>query len=147
MAFFHSIERRSHEELFDKAIGTGLDEFNVAFVVSDATDGLDGGAKDASRDSGRTDAQVLFEAWTNGDLAFVSARAAIHGYQLHVHEGRLTGLIKLLLGNHRVVPVQRRLWIGNRGCAALRHTLSHWRRGLSQPMTQPQLVNPIATRP
>ena len=77
LALFHSIERRSHIELFNKTLGTGLNEFNIAFVVSDAADRLDGRAKDASRDFSRPHAQVLFKARTDRDLTFVSTRVAV----------------------------------------------------------------------
>ena len=54
-------------------------------------------------------AEVLLQPRVNGDSACVERVVGIDRDELHVHEGRLAGLVELCLRHHGIVPVKHAL--------------------------------------
>ena len=117
IALAHRIERRAHVQLLDESAGTRLDEHDRALVPVDVPDRGQLGRERPGPRLGGADAEVLDNAWADAHGRLVAALVGVLRHELHIHEGRLAGLVELLLRKHRVVPVEDfpvRMWLRGR---------------------------------
>jgi hypothetical protein len=81
------IKRGAHKQPFDVATGPSLHKSLVALVKGNAAHGKYLGREQALGDSSGTHAQVLLDAWADGDIALVGTAIGVDRHQHHVHEG------------------------------------------------------------
>lgn len=115
-------QRRTHMQLFDDAGDAALHDADRALVERDRARCAHAGFQCAFFGLCGTHAKVLRQAWIDRYGTWLSTRATrVFRHQLHVHERRFAGCIEMLVGHHRVVPVQRflggrrRRWCQRRG--------------------------------
>ena len=116
------ITRRSCEYPFHEPRRARLHDGHIALVESQHTGGFQPRRQTAPGYAGGTHTQVLHDSRIDFDrpsLRFITTAIGIFRYQRHVHERRFTRLVEMLLGYHRVIPIQR-LALGRgvqrRGC-------------------------------
>ncbi len=103
----HHIARRAGVDPLHEARGAGLNDSDVALVEVEGSGGVEALGEDAALDARQTNAQTLKRPRIDGD-ARTRCRAfvGVAGNELHIHERRLARLVEVLLGLHRVVPVE-----------------------------------------
>ncbi|MNP19822.1 hypothetical protein D3C76_1123690 [compost metagenome] len=121
---------------FHKAGGAGLYYGDIPFVKRQDTGYVEDGFKDPTANRGQSQAEILSQTWIDADRRMIATSTGILRDQLHVHEGRFTGLIEPLLRVHRVIPIQR--------LAFVRH-FETLLRGSTRHSTYALMSKPITT--
>ncbi len=107
---------RTRIDAFDEAGTARLHDADVAVVERHRAHGLDHRAQAAPLDAGQAQPQRLLGLCRDRQRAALAragfAFVGIARHQLHVHEGRLAGLVEALRRHHRVVPVEHLAFAG-----------------------------------
>ena len=95
-----------HMQARDIAVHTRLHDFEQLLVERDRTDRrkprLDGDALDLSK----AYSEILRGAGAHLDLRPIVRVVGVHRHELHIHVGRLSGLVELDVRHHRIVPIE-----------------------------------------
>ena len=113
---------RSRIDAAHEPARTRLDDGDVALVEVDRAGDLEGRGKAAHLRRDDPQSQALPRGGIDGDRGGRAGASSVRvsRHELHIHEGRLAGLVELLVGEHRIVPVKDFACPGGRGRLRLR---------------------------
>src|SRR3546814_6745037 len=86
--------------------GARLDDGNITLVEVDRARGGHAARERAALRAHDADAQILHARGIDPHARLAPGLVGIFGDELHIHERRLAGLVEVLRGHHRVVPVE-----------------------------------------
>ncbi|MCY1536458.1 hypothetical protein D9M68_719170 [compost metagenome] len=132
------ITRRPGIDSLDEAIGAGLDYRHLAFIESEYANHLQAIGERAPGDGGQSQSEILGQAGVNANGRGLLSSIGVLRDHFHVHEGRLTRLVELLLRVHGVVPIQHLAAVLGRGDRLGRLARNRCHAGVGVPVAARQ---------